>query len=580
MKNKFKAVFNAFRPSHMWRALRSIRGKLLGEFLVLILMTGAMGLMNYKTVAEVGKLATAIYDGPLMAINFSRSAATHFIQLEIAVKAGQAEKAEESYANFSEEIGVVKERMSAPKAQALLDQIASKGEAWLKNMGEGKKAGAVDSAGLALEIEQHLAALVEMAATAGYLSRVAAVETAEQAKWSSLGLIGIFTLPAMNIALWLGHHLSSPISRLTKIMQSIADADLEVDVPVWKRSDEIGTMATTIAVFKQNALERQQMREEQARAEQETQEEAKRAEKDRQIAEQRQQEEREQARKDREPALLDFANSFVSEVGGVLKTVSEAAQAMKESANLVSSTMTETRDCSEGVKSASATAVESVQLVAAATEEMSCSIREISEQTRMGAETARNAVTETERTNEAVVSLSETVEKVDKVVGLIFSISEQTKMLALNATIEAARAGEAGRGFSVVAGEVKSLAEQTAQATTEIEALMNVIQERTKGAASAIDGIGTTVGSLNDIVANITHTFQEQESATSEIANSAQSAAGGNQKVSDNISRVSSAVDDSSRATMELLTVSEEVARQTTVLNEAVNGFLDRTRAA
>lgn len=292
MKNKFKALLNAFKPSNIWRALRSIRGKLLGGFLVLILMAGAMGAMNLKTILDVGKLATAIYDGPLMAINFSRSAAQQFLSASIAVKGGQAEKAAESYANFSEEIEVVKERMSGAKAHSLLDQIASKGATWWKKTDEGKKADTGDSAGLGQEIEGHLAALVEMAATAGYLSRQAAVETAEQAKWISLGLIGIFTLPAMIIALWLGHHLSSPIARMTKIMQSIADADLTVEVPVWKRSDEIGAMGATLAVFKENALERQQMREEQERAEQEKREEAKRAEKDRQIAEQRQQEER------------------------------------------------------------------------------------------------------------------------------------------------------------------------------------------------------------------------------------------------------------------------------------------------
>ncbi|HXP97771.1 MAG TPA: methyl-accepting chemotaxis protein, partial [Telmatospirillum sp.] len=178
-----------------------------------------------------------------------------------------------------------------------------------------------------------------------------------------------------------------------------------------------------------------------------------------------------------------------------------------------------------------------------------------------------------------VQGLAEAAGKIGDVVRLINDIASQTNLLALNATIEAARAGDAGKGFAVVAGEVKSLANQTAKATEEISAQIVAVQNATKDAVAAIQGIGNTIARINEIASTIAAAVEEQGAATQEIARNVQQAAHSGLTLTTNISSVSSAANDTGQAAGEVTGAASSLSQQAEQMTSQVGAFLSKVRA-
>jgi methyl-accepting chemotaxis protein len=240
---------------------------------------------------------------------------------------------------------------------------------------------------------------------------------------------------------------------------------------------------------------------------------------------------------------------FTTEVQNVTELVNTLAADLQSSAQSMAATAEETSN--------------QASVVAAATEELTASVQEISSQVTLSTTNAQNAVEEAKRSDKMVQGLAEAAEKIGNVVKLINDIAGQTNLLALNATIEAARAGDAGKGFAVVAFEVKNLSNQTAKATEDIASQVSSIQAATKDAVDSIQGIGSTIGQISEVTIAISSAVEEQSAATQEVAA--------------NISGVTSASSETGHVANKVLEAANELSQQGDQLTQKIAAFVGDT---
>jgi methyl-accepting chemotaxis protein len=350
--------------------------------------------------------------------------------------------------------------------------------------------------------------------------------------------------------------ISRPMTRLNGALGEMAGGNLDVVIPGAGRGDEIGDLAKTVVVIRENA-------EQKARDEAEA-----KIKQDQVAAEQR------------KADMVKLADTFETAVGEIVETVSSASSELESSAGTLTANAERAQELTTMVAAASEEASTNVQSVASATEQLSSSVNEISRQVQESARMATEAVGQARITTDRVSELSKAASRIGDVVELINTIAEQTNLLALNATIEAARAGEAGRGFAVVASEVKALAEQTSKATGEIGQQITGIQAATQDSVNAIKEISGTIEKLSEIASTIASAVEEQGAATQEISRNVQQAAHGTQQVSSNITDVQRGASETGSASTQVLSAAQSLSGDSNRLKVEVDKFLNSVRAA
>ena len=366
---------------------------------------------------------------------------------------------------------------------------------------------------------------------------------------------GASALVLLALSMLAVRRITGPLNTVTTILTSLADGKPDVQIDHVERHDEIGAIARTIGVFKNNSMERRRLEAERKSAEAES-------------------------RERRKTELCGFVDEFQAEIGGILEKVLSSSSQFEASARHLTGTARKTADVSRESAQASSQASDHVRNAAAASEEMASSIREIGQRVQESNDIATDAVRQAAATDHRMAELSKAGDRIGDVVKLITSIAEQTNLLALNATIEAARAGEAGRGFAVVAQEVKTLAGQTAKATDEISSHIVNMQSATQESVSAIKAIGQTIERINDIATSIAAAVEEQGAATQEIARSVQAAADITSNVATNVGEAAAGANETGETSEEILKSAQALCSDSMHLKEEVSRFLEGVRAA
>ncbi len=385
------------------------------------------------------------------------------------------------------------------------------------------------------------------------------VDDVETGYWENATSLLLTVIVAVVIvagaAMLIGRRISATVGGFAAAMRRLADGDGDISIPGEGRRDEFGVMADALRVFRDKTKENQRLLAEQELV-------------------------KRQAAEHEMRALLRIADDVQSRVEALAARVAAETEKLAAASDALSRSAQATQTRSASVSGATAETSSNVQTVAAATEELSSSSQEIGRQVESSAGIARRAMEEATHTSETVRTLADATKRIGEVVHLINSIASQTNLLALNATIEAARAGEAGRGFAIVAQEVKVLAKQTADATDEISRIISSVESGTEATVTAIGRIEQTIRGVNEAAATIAAAVEEQNAAMGEIARSVQDAARGTERIAGEIGAVSASADSTLASADAVATSSRTLEGEAHALRDQFQRLIAELRAA
>jgi methyl-accepting chemotaxis protein len=261
-------------------------------------------------------------------------------------------------------------------------------------------------------------------------------------------------------------------------------------------------------------------------------------------------------------AILDTIDLLEADLAGMIRAVERAAESFLQGAR--SSTDASAAICEQtaGLATQSHDAMRIAADFASAAEELARSTAEIGRRVREADSLAADAAAATAQASTKVDGLKSSSSDIGTIVNLIASIAKKTNLLALNATIEAARAGDAGRGFSVVAAEVKSLSVQTQGATDDIKRKIAALQADANALIASVHHIAEVIHAIRPLFAAIAGATDQQVTTTDGLSRNASEASGFISAVASGSTEIEQAarsaseqagkVDESGRAVLDL----------------------------
>jgi methyl-accepting chemotaxis protein len=353
---------------------------------------------------------------------------------------------------------------------------------------------------------------------------------------------------------WLARDLARPLRDVTACVRAVAGGILDNDLPHRDRTDEIGAIANALFTMRLSLREREVLVEANRREE--------------------------MARLSRQQNIDRALEGFEQSAQEIVLTVSAASSELSLAAGELSDAAKKSSEEAVGVASVAHQASTNLSEVAAASEALTAATNMIDLQIQTSTRSIQMAVEQMAAADVDIQALAGAADRIGSVVGLIGSLARNVNLLALNASIEAARAGAAGKGFSIVAAEVKSLATQTSTAATEIAATVTGIREVIGSTIHSIKSVDTSLQSIREVGTKVAGAVAQQHGTTSEIVANVREAAQGTDGVSQAIAHVSGAASKTAAASSQVLGAANELSEQAERMRSHVARFLAEVRAA
>jgi methyl-accepting chemotaxis protein len=371
--------------------------------------------------------------------------------------------------------------------------------------------------------------------------------------WTTLLIsFGLALLAALS-GLFVARSIVKNVDELAKSLVQLKGGSLSAAIPFVQKYDEIGTIARAIDGFRNSIVQR--------------------------LSEMSESERSEAIKEAQRKALSLVGQRLEEKVATIATEIDRSSGAMAHATTNVEhetglmignlrQVISQLGDCASDVKHVSGSVGELAQ-----------AIDEIARQSSVAAGTADEASKGTERALQKVTQLSACADEIGNILTLIASVAAQTNMLALNATIEAARAGEAGRGFAIVAAEVKDLAGQTARATQEIGQRVDAIRDATGEVVLAVDDITKTIRSITEISASIASAVEEHSAVTRQISGSVDQASTGTLAAIENVNQLPKIAEDTKKTMTDLDQLVSKISVNTKDLRSEIEAFVQELAA-
>ena len=206
---------------------------------------------------------------------------------------------------------------------------------------------------------------------------------------------------------------------------------------------------------------------------------------------------------------------------------------------------------------------ENIHIVTESVDEMNQTIHEIAQNTKQTKDSSYQAVLKTQAATNRIQKLDAAARDIGNIVDAINEISDQTDLLSLNAAIEAARAGSAGKGFTVVANEIKELSRQTAQAANGIKEKIEGIQRETQETIADIQSVSGEIDGVNTMVDGVAAAVEQQSGTT--------------QKITNKVNLAASGIQTATQAIQQSKEIAANIASQTATVNKAIQDLAEKT---